>query len=175
MEGRKQISHFVRRGTSGGVSMDDKAVDFFGMVEIVNSTGCSVVNSTFTQDHETRDCFILCGSLEHSRSVAEQFDDTDSCVEIIDIAGFAETLSRSLAKDFPIESFRVCPITYADKNQSWNGIDLGLNPAILKEPAFSGQKEFRIIWELSNHVSITPVILNELEIVKYIVNVGVPA
>jgi hypothetical protein len=174
MEGRKQIFHHVSRGTPGGSSIDDRSVDFFGMVEIINSTGCSVRDSSFTMDLETSDCFILCGSLEHSRSVAEQFDDADSCVEILDIRRFSDALSERLAKDFPIDSVRVCPITYIDKKENWNGIDRGLNPAILKEREFEGQKEFRIIWELSEPVSITPIILYEPKLLKYIMDIGVP-
>jgi hypothetical protein len=175
MEGRKIISHHIDSVTPGGNTIHDKALRFFGGIEVVNSTGCTVQNFTYQTSVETEDCFILCGSTEHSQTVANEFDEADSCVQIIDVRKFTRVLTSKLGSIFPIATGNVCIVEYVDKAQNWNGKDLGLNPAVLKEPEFSGQKEFRIIWPLREKIPISPVIVRDKRIRRLLRNVGIPS
>lgn len=168
-EGKKSVSHnIVMASDADKNSMDWRAVEKFGFFNIKDSKNIRVIGGTFTRNFDEPNCYIHCTSIEYSRKVMSQFENADSCVEIVDAPGFYGRLTSTLnAMLLNVEFCGVWFVKYMPRDQNWNGIDWGEPPARIKEPEYKSQLELRAIWRPVRNEKISPVIVNDVELLKY--------
>ena len=94
----------------------------------------------------------------------KEFEGSDSCADITDPLSFFRHVSASLNSLVGVKFQGVHPVTYRAREQSWNGVDWGTHPALIKEPAFRAQAELRAIWTPIRKQLLEPVVLGNFRI-----------
>jgi hypothetical protein len=112
-----------------------------------------------SKSFEAPNCFMWCASTIGSRSVMEQFDSADTCIEVTDPARFFSILDQSMML-LDAEFQGVVVVRYQPRVEGWNPNDLGLHPALIKGVEFSGQHEVRAIWTPTKVEDIGPITLH---------------
>lgn len=171
MEGKKQVSHHVRslhiadsNDPSVRQSKDFRALEAFNAFRIENSRNIRIENISVVQQFDAPDCFVYCLSSTRSTHMYQEFEGSDSCVEIIDPEAFFRYISVSLNALTRVTFRGIHRVTYSSKEEQWNGRDWGTHPALLKEPSFRGQAELRAIWTPNFERSIEPTIIGNIQI-----------
>lgn len=169
-EGKKAVSHHIDHLSFIGSdpprnSKDHRALDLGGVV-IDTSGGGYVGRITFSDTRLVRrvdhsDCFILCLATDCSYQTMAEFEGAETCVQIVDPTGFFQALTLALNVKRPIRFMGVHRVRYASRQEVWNGEDLGMSPALLKEPEFERQHELRALWFPLDGRPISPLILTE--------------
>lgn len=103
--------------------------------------GVSFANVTLRSELQVRDLFVFSLSLEPSAENMKKMG-YDACYEVTDVEAFAKAMvSPSLGGLAGFGS-----VIYQPKEMHYE-IAKNLNPALIKEPKFSYQKEVRILWQ----------------------------
>jgi hypothetical protein len=172
MEGKKQVSHHVSSLHIADLNdpsirqiKDFRALEAFRAIRIQNSRDIRIENVSFSQQFDEPDCFIYCLSSKNSSHMYREFEGSDSCVEIVNPTAFFKQVSVSLNAITPVTFRGIHPVTYASKEEQWNGADWGTPPAYLKEPEFRPQAELRAIWTPDFEKAIEPVIIGNSQII----------
>lgn len=131
------------------------------------------VNVTFGRHFEAPDCFILCTSKICSRETMNQFENADSCVEIVEIEPFYEILTYALNSIVPVSFQGIYEVVYQNRKEDWNGQDWGRHPAMIKETKFEKQGELRAIWQPKFSKSIESIICCDDRLCSFCRNVSV--
>ena len=75
-----------------------------------------------------------------------QFEEADSCVQIIDQAYFYSALTSALNGRSRVTFRGVHEVVYQDRDEEWNGIDWGRSPVVIKGRKFLPQAERWHVW-----------------------------
>ena len=167
-EGVKTVSHYIPYATDkdvGSIHLD--AIKQYNSVRIEHCTRVVLRDVYMSDRFDHPNCFIHCVSADYSNSVLRQFEGADSCVEITDLAGFYRRLTETLGMHTPVKLLSVSRVSYMDRHESWNGRDWGVHPALIKEPEFSKQVEIRAIWVPEVEGVISPVVINDIGLIRF--------
>ncbi|MFS1506285.1 hypothetical protein BCU13_023365 [Vibrio lentus] len=166
-EGKKRVEHHIDNET---ISIGDRASKTARAAEefrVIGGSGViSFENVTFSKEFDSKDFFVLCSSYEKSHAVMSEFEGADTCVQIQDPFSFYSEITKLLNSVTPVVFLGVHQVTYKDRIEEWNGTSWGADPALIKEPGFSQQKEVRAIWAPKFNQSIEPQILASIELGK---------
>jgi hypothetical protein len=88
------------------------------------------------------DYYVLCLSMEQSRTVAEQFTGCETCLVIKDPVQFTNRLHAEIQRILPDYTGFGAPVSYGSKSQ------FGI--CFTKSDTFSVQSEFRFAWTKAN-------------------------
>jgi hypothetical protein len=172
MEGKKQVSHHVSslhisdsNDPSVRKTKDFRALEAFGAIRIQNSRDIRIENVSVSQQFDAPDCFIYCLSSTNSTHMYREFEGSDSCVEIVDPTAFFKHVSVSLNAITRVTFRGIHRVTYASREEQWNGTDWGTPPAHIKESEFRPQAELRAIWTPDFEKAIEPVIIGNSQII----------
>jgi hypothetical protein len=170
-EGKKRVSHHVHtlhiadsNDPSVRQTKDFRALEAFGAVRIENSRDIRFENISVSQQFDAPDYFIYCLSSTNSTHMYREFEGSNSCVEITDPEAFFTHVSVSLNALTPVTFRGLHRVTYSSREEQWNGVDWGTNPALLKEPDFRDQAELRAIWTPNFEHTIEPTIIGNSQI-----------
>jgi len=167
-EGTKTVSHFIPHVTDkheGSIHL--KAIKQFNAIDISGATNVTISNVELVQRFNHPDCFVHCLSASFSTEVLQQFEGADSCAEIHDLQGFYQRLTETLNLHWPVRLLSISKVFYMRREENWNGRDWGVHPALIKEAKFSRQVEIRAIWQPRIAAHISPIILNDIELVRF--------
>ena len=165
-EGKKQVFHRTpilrienTNSPSTQQSKDFQALSAFGAIHLENCANVYIGPQDLRQDFDTSDCFIFCLSGRNSPDLYKEFGGSDTRVRISDIKQFLELITQSLSAIVAVRFKGFQPVTNTSREQQWNGRNWGEHPAMIKEPKFTKQHEYRAIWEPIHAVPIFPVVL----------------
>lgn len=167
-EGTKSVSHYISSVTDkdvGSTNLD--ALKKFEIFDVSDCKDWAINNIHISREFEYPDCFVHCVSVEYSMDVLGQFEGADSCVEITDLIGFYNRLTKTLNSHVPVELEAVSTVRYMLRKEEWNSRDWGEHPALMKEPEFSGQVELRAIWRPKFSGEISPILLNDIGLIDF--------
>jgi hypothetical protein len=142
-------------------------LEAFRAIKMTNSRNITVRNVRVSQSFDHPNCFVLCSSRTLSRSTMGEFQGADSCVEIVDIRNFYQCLTEALNSLTQVIFRGIHPVAYKDRQESWNGIDWGHHPALMKEPRFAKQAEIRALWEPQYGQPIQPIVTGDCRLTRY--------
>jgi hypothetical protein len=163
-EGQKNISHHIdylhvadpnNLDIKSNINM--QALEKLGGIKVTGKNN-TFVNIETTKNFNVNDCFIFCTSMTCSRETMQQFEGADSCIEIVNVDLFHNILTDTLNRIYPVVFQSIYKIIYQDREEPWNGRDWGNYPALIKEPKFEKQNEFRAIWKPIGNQPISPII-----------------
>lgn len=131
-----------------------------GMIEILpddpnnhskGNTG-SMKNLTIARPRESYNCLIFCISYEKSRTVMEQFEGAEVCVEIHKPDTFFNLITWELKKSFgpSLDFLGIFQIEYDYLYKKRDLYSTPLPPFITKTLDFAPQKELRAVWALDD-------------------------
>lgn len=167
-EGIKSVSHYIPHVTERDVgSIHLKALEEFNFIKYSGATNIIIKDVQVTREFNHPDCFVHCVSTSFSKVVLSQFDRADSCVEISDVHGFYRRLTATLSLHVPVDLIAIRSVAYMSRDEEWNGKDWGVHPALIKEPRFSKQVEFRAIWKPRFNGPIAPIVINDIGLINY--------
>ncbi|WP_157731407.1 hypothetical protein [Azotobacter chroococcum] len=173
-EGKRIIRHHIPYVNSDDEdSIHLKAIQMFGVIKVANGLNCTFENVNMAMDFNLPDCFVYCVSSCLSRNVMGQFEGADSCVEVVDVMRFFNRLTDTLHRNVPIRDFVLSEVKYQSRDEVWNNKDLGVHPAFIKESEFSSQFEVRMIWIPKFKDAISPIILSDVGLVRFLKVVSV--
>lgn len=167
-EGKKSVVHHISKWTDKDVgSIDHKALAEFRFANFEGSTNVNVENVTMEQHFDLPDCYIHCTSLEYSNEAMTSLDGADSCVKIIAVNSFYRRLTATLSLHAPVRFAGLQAVKYRERVERWNGVDWGDHPALIKELDFKTQVEIRAIWLPLRKGAISPIVINDCELIKF--------
>lgn len=145
--------------------------NFFGGVfnNISNGTVFEGDGCSFSREVSYPNSFIFCTSSQRVDLVPKVFG-YDAGVKIINPEKFIDVISKEMKAKYGAKLSYFDEIKYKSKEEEWNGINFGENPAIYKDESFSYQSEIRAIWTMPNHSLglVAPTILQIPELKKYV-------
>lgn len=170
-EGKKTVSHFIDNWESWNPEthnqLHNDAPSAFNIMKFPANSNFILRNVTFTQVIEDPDCFVHCTAHTLSKSVMDQFEGAESCVEIFDTQGFYSRLTQKLSLIVPVTLQIVATVTYSDRAEQWNGQDWGTAPCMIKGRDFTPQCEVRAVWTPDKKVAIEPQIIVDRKLRQY--------
>ncbi|MCX7113133.1 MAG: hypothetical protein NTX45_24060 [Proteobacteria bacterium] len=128
----------------------------------------SIASVKHLKDFNAPDCYILCTSEYKSLETMQEFENADSCIEIINIGQFYKYLTITLKKQTGINlKYKgIKKINYQNTEEEFNGNNFGINPIYTKEEKFKKQGELRSVWQPFCSAPIEPIIINDIRISK---------
>ena len=170
-EGKKVVAHTIEdlhvEDPKDHVCQDSKDFKSIEAFRYLKITGKNVTlnNVTFSKSLDSQNIFILCTSKICSRDTMMQFDEADSCLQIIHQNDFYNLLTETLNSIRTVE-FKGCfEVKYQSREEAWNGKDWGTHSAVIKDPLFKKQAEIRAIWvPLSTEPPIEPIIIGNFRL-----------
>ncbi|MFJ7787699.1 hypothetical protein [Pseudomonas sp. NPDC096925] len=167
-EGKKTVSHIIKYANSDdGPSIHFDAIEKFGAIGRNKDSSILLENVHLSRDFSFPDCYIHCASQLYSSETMAQFEGSDSCVEIFDVLGFYNRLTETLGTVQPVRLHTVQKVFYMEREERWDGKTWGVHPALIKEPVFSPQVEVRAIWIPVLAGNISPVVINDVGLIRY--------
>lgn len=165
-EGKKKVTHYIDNAVASNTdNLHGKAAKEFNVVDLgKGNANISFRNCTFSKSFDEPDCFILCFSSVKSKKVMAEFEGANSCIEITNQNSFFQQLTNTLNQLTPVIFRGVHKVIYQNKVETWNGIDWGDNPAVIKELEFKAQYELRAIWQPRFNQKISPIIFNNYQL-----------
>jgi hypothetical protein len=170
-EGTKQVDHRISslyvadsNDPEWKRSKDYRALETFRLIHIENSKNIRIENVSMAQRFDAPDCYLYCLSSERSSRMYQEFEGSDSCVEISDPGAFFEHVTRTLNCLVGAKFQGVHRVTYTERDQKWNGSNWGDDPALIKEPWFRAQAELRAVWTPTSPQPIEPIVLGNFRI-----------
>lgn len=166
-EGKKTVSHHIENlqiAYTGDQDLD-KSKDFqslsaFRFMNLMpDNYNVTIKNVTMSQEFDHPNCYILCMSRFRSKQAMKEFEGTDSCIEIVNIPLFYHILTDTLNSVTPVIFRGIHEVIYQNREEPWNGRDLGYHPALIKEEKFHPQGEYRAIWQPRYNQAIEPIII----------------
>jgi hypothetical protein len=170
-EGRKLVFHDVHdwsidNEVPGAPSKTMRSMSEVGMINFGPGGGQRMSGITLAREIQTPDYFIHCSAHKLSHKVMEQFEDADSCVEIMDPDEFYGHLTQSLNEITPVRFEGIFVIKYTKREEEWNGQDYGTPGLLIKEREFKEQCEVRAVWSPRAGEKIEPVIVRNMNITR---------
>lgn len=167
-EGKKIVEHRISKEI---VTIGDTSSKTARAAEAFNAIGgdgsvVSLENVTFQKTFDSPDFFVLCSSYGKSLSVMKEFEGADTCVQVHNPEAFYRELTVLLNSVTPVVFMGVERVNYRSRTEDWDGSSWGENPALIKEPMFSEQKEVRAIWVPKFNQPIEPQILGSVELAR---------
>lgn len=173
-EGIKTVSYqFSENAVIGGNHNNPDNKDYiassqFGVAYADETSLIHLGNAQTSKVIESENFFILCLSREQDA----QFEDAnyDSCIYITNDNFFKE-LTELINEQIPVNFLGYYEIIYQDKNEEWNGKDMGLHPCIIKDnkEEYVKQKEVRAIWEpKDDKIEIEPIYISNKKLCRYL-------
>lgn len=171
-EGRKIVHHHIDNLLEGPNSArNQQAMSAFNVIRHADpSRPGNMVNIGVGIEFNEPDCYVHCTSYRLSKEVMQEFDGTESCLEIANPRGFYDRLTESMGKLVSIheESFKLEAVRYQPRIEQYNFRDWGDDAAYIKDEEFKGQFEIRATWlPKSRSEILKPVILNDVGLVQY--------
>ena len=167
-EGTKSVSHEVNlfaRNTEDAFKhhgKDIEALDKFGVAKIdkdMQLNNFVMGNCKVTKGFNEPDCFILSSTFHKSNKMYDEFEGSDSCIEITNISNFYNDLTNTINTLSPVIFRGIHEVIYQDREEAWNGLDWGHHPALIKEELYRPQGELRAIWQPRFNQPIRPMIV----------------
>jgi hypothetical protein len=176
-EGKKRVSHIIN--TSVGYDRDDaspdrRALEVFGVLAPGSRLQAMFVDCTVSRNIDAPDCFLLCMSETLSNETMAEFDGAESCYQIVNRERFAQILTEEINRHVPVDFRGVHRVKYQERAERWNGLDWGKHPALIKELAFRGQSEIRMMWVPKRPGPIEFFYVEAPELAKCCVEVALP-
>ncbi|MGZ8191279.1 MAG: hypothetical protein ACXWTS_08625 [Methylococcaceae bacterium] len=121
---------------------------------VEGNTNVHLVNCKFVVSEESPNYYIYSLSEVFSPTLMKAFG-YDACVRIDDTNGFFSVLNKSFRHHFNSGELHRCvymsrEVPHTEQHD--------IHPALIKDPNYAKQKEFRFIWE-SKATNIRPVVL----------------
>lgn len=177
-EGIKNVSHqFSSNAVIGGKhnnldNQDFIAANQFGAAHADETSTIYLGNAKTSKKIESKNYFILCLAKEKDAKFSDA--NYDSCINITNDDFFRE-LTKLINNVLPVNFLGYHDIIYKDKNEKWNGQDMGIDPCIIKDnrEEFIEQKEVRAIWEPKfDTIEIHPIIIGSYKLCNYVEEVS---
>ncbi|WP_210639541.1 hypothetical protein [Pseudomonas sp. Tri1] len=171
MEGKKEIVHTLSSiyDVDSPNPLDEKALSAFGMIESGTITNFQIVGGpTLVHVAELEDHFIFCMSSVKSYSLFDELEGSETCVEIENPQFFFRRLTYSLNNLVPVEFLGYTEVVYGSKSENFNGENFGFSPINRKSSEYSRQFEVRAIWKPIKNQDISPVIINDKKLRRYL-------
>lgn len=148
---------------------------FFKMTGIKVNGNITVPRGVrFVHNQTSSDYFIFCTSTELSSRVKAEFESADACIEINDINGFLDEMTRTLNTVIPVRFLGIHEVQYTKRNQHQSltqfqdfNYTRGHPPALIKDPSFRQQKEVRAIWSPISAIPLKPINILSLHLPQY--------
>lgn len=158
-EGKKTISHFFENESSKNADQSKpSALEALGMITPGSTRHVEIQNLNVQRAFSSPNYFILCTSANYSQKTLSQFEDADSCLEIVRPDEFYEILTDALNSLRRVVFRGVFKVTYQNRLEIWNGRTHGTRPALIKPiEDFPEQDEMRAIWECRDGGVISPI------------------
>lgn len=174
-EGKKIVSHYIEDRTITEDDMiapsnkDSRAMKSFGLITLSGGSTITMRDVHTAKKIEHPDCYILCSSHVASKETMAEFGGADSCIQIVDVAGFYRCLTESLTKKNggELDWFGHHNVLYRDRNEKWNGENWGDSPAVIKSKDFAKQFETRGIWAAKNLQPIKPEFVQDARLPRF--------
>lgn len=131
--------------------------------------GTGAIKSIEMRKHfDDQDRYILCSSKYCSEKTMKEFEDADSCIEIVNVGLFYEIITNALIQKTKINlKFEgIFEIKYQDREEKYNGKNMGYPPSQIKEKRFISQGELRAIWQPLNNEKINPIVIVDCKIAE---------
>ena len=172
-EGKKKVIHstpelkieHTNRATAHQ-SKHLRALSTFGAISLENCSFVTISPQNLVQELESQNLFIYCLSSLSTPDLYREFEGSNVRVHIHDVRAFFNLVTQSLNSIIAVRFRGFQEVRYASRQEHWNGTDWGGHPALLKEVSYSGQHEYRAIWQPIGNSTILPLIIG---------NVGLPA
>ena len=169
LEGQKRVFHRMKSFCSNYFDpVGRQALRDFGVANVDGVKDFRVSNITFERIIEVRDCFIFCMSSELSLSMYQYFEGAESCVFIENPRSFFWRLTYSINQITAVEFKGLFPVVYTDEAEPWNCTSWGEAPVNRKTSEFCAQREVRAVWMPKNDGEITPIIVNDKKLRRYV-------
>ncbi|MDT8895495.1 hypothetical protein RSO41_12595 [Halomonas sp. I1] len=157
--------HTIEGGPSGR--------DLMGAISVGAGATLAFEDVSLVNKVSSPDLFVFCLSSRCSKDVMSEFDGAEKCYEVVNVRNFFKRITASLGTVVPVRFRGVFPCKYGLRREEWNGVDYGLDPALMKGPDYSGQFEVRAIWEPRVEAEIEPQIFEARSLRKYVKEVYV--
>jgi hypothetical protein len=131
-------------------------------VVIAPNTTVHMINSKFVVSEESPNYYVFSLAEEYSAPLLKAFG-YDTCVRIASANGFFSTLNRCFRHHFRTGGLHQCvymPREVPPDEQH------EIHPALIKDPGYANQREFRFIWE-PKAANIRPVVLKCRKLAKW--------
>lgn len=180
-EGTKTVSHHIDHlqvedssDTSKNNKKDIDSLSAFNAISLgENSKNITISNVSLSKNFNEENVFILCMSKYQSKKTMYQFEGADSCIEITNESLFFQLITETINSITPVIFHGVHEVIYQNREEQWDGLTWGRNPAIIKERKFSPQGELRAIWKPRNNSEIQPLIIGNYKIVTCVRHVAI--
>lgn len=177
-EGLKAVSHTISQWSSleevaDSPSIHSRAIAALGLKDDVdkllaaNPNGVTFENVEIELRCNYPNVYIHCTSMALCDAVMAEFEGAQSCVEIFDIKGFYRALTTEINKFTKVQPRGINLVRYQDRNEVFNGLDLGVPPCWVKGKDFEGQFEVRAVWLPLDEGPIEPLFLEVPELADY--------
>ncbi|MFH7042048.1 hypothetical protein ABT392_06970 [Paucibacter sp. JuS9] len=145
-EGTKSVHYGVDAQVFTGGTEQAKAFgEAFGF-KFGPGVQLSIKGCAFNRQVDSEDFFIYCLASRFSGAVLREFEGADACVRITHVRRFCDAITHALESRVAVEFIGAHRVIYTPRHETWNGVDLGKHPALVKEPSFAPQCEVRALW-----------------------------
>jgi len=161
-EGTKTLTHTATKPLDIVVGQhgETKILDDFGFKYESGATFRAYgENVKIIRNQSTPNCFIYCVSDVLSKTVMSEFEGADSCIEIADMQWFIEELTDILNSVHPVAFVEFNSVEYTSRKSVWHPEYENMHPAWIKDPSYSKQREWRLMWNSLIGGPISPVII----------------
>ena len=168
-EGKKDVTYTIDKLDEVGIRGEHAhAMKMFGAIYCDETSSVNADGLKMGQSFDSPDRYVLCLSYERSSNVMASLDGADSCLELVDPDGFINRLTKTLNSIAAVELVsRFQVVTYQARVEVWNRSDWGNDPVYIKGVEYKQQKEVRAVWVPKYKGAITPVNLNDIELVNF--------
>lgn len=123
-EGFKQIDVAIEHQAYAAGKDVPKTLAALGIISADDScSDITLENVYVSKSFEAPNCFLWCASTTGSRSVMEQFEGADTCIEVTDPTRFFSILGQSMTV-FDAEFQGIVEVQYLPRVEGWNPNDL---------------------------------------------------
>ena len=138
----------------------------YGICRGINSN-FNINSATMSHGINSKDLFIYCLSSSQSVKTMALFSGANSCVEITQLSGFFTVLTEAISNIVPVTFLGYQAVAYTDREETWDGKDTGINPALIKPKSYAKQYEFRAVWKPHADIEINPMIICDHRLVQF--------
>jgi len=167
-EGVKTVSHHIDYWNSSNPNAKHtNAMQAYDSLFVGGGVNNSATNVTMFRTLVSPDFYMLCLSMVRTKEAMQSCGNADSCVQITNFNSFISRLTDALNESCQVRLIYAGPVSYQSRIEEFNGEDWGLHPGLVKGPEFKPQEEFRVAWKPKHNVQISPIILNDIGLLKF--------
>jgi len=137
-------TQFIEKYNTNSQELTQEELDFLRPAIKFDNTKCQLDSFRLIKDIQVPDAYVFCISQEYSKKIMDSFE-CDVCIEISNLKQFLSQIDRKL-RHFVKPMSWAGPITYMERHYPFHE-EKNIYPATTKEPKYSYQKEFRVIWD----------------------------